>query len=292
MPGGADMRDELDVLIADGTVCCAELRPPNRVKEALRNFFSPESKPAPTKGTAKQMPAPAAENSTVAARQQLGAEAKASFNARYQAWYSRSLRVVEQLLPDRYSEFRELYRLDRPPERLTEASYRVSDFIHGTKAPTSGLFSEPTFEIADAAQRQFAFQINILKSARSRLDTALADIEGTLQAALLDDELGKATELLKAQHLRSAGVVAGVVLERHLKGVIYNHTIEFSQKIQIANLNDALKAAGVYDVPRWRQIQRLGDIRNLCGHDGEREPTHEEVEELIRKTEEIISKVF
>lgn len=269
------MRDELDVLIADGTACCAELKPPSRVKEALRNFFAPESKPAPTKEAAKQLPAQ-----------------EASFNARYQAWYSRSLRVVEQLLPDRYSEFRELYRLDRPPERLNEGSYRVSDFIHGTKAPTSGLFSEPAFEIADAAQRQFAFQIDILKSARSRLDAALADIEGTLQAALLDDELGKAAELLKAQHLRSAGVVAGVVLERHLKGVICNRKIELPQKIQITNLNDALKAAGVYDVPRWRQIQRLGDIRNLCVHDQERDPTHEEVEELIRTTEEIVGKVF
>lgn len=290
MPGRADIRDELDALIAEGTSCCAELKPPSRFKGLLRTLFLSGSEVVQVEDADKQLPE-ASGTSTSAASAPRGNDTT-SFNVRYQAWYSRALRVVEQLLPDRYTEFHELYRLEQRPLPLTEPTYRVSDFIHGTKAPTSGIFSEPVFEIAEAAQRAFSFQIDILTSARSRLDTALADIEGTLQAALLDDELGAAKELLKAQHLRSAGVVAGVVLERHLKSVISNHKIGFSKKLQIANLNDALKEARVYDVPRWRQIQRLGDIRNLCGHDGEREPTRDEVEGLIRETEEIISKVF
>jgi hypothetical protein len=32
----------------------------------------------------------------------------------------------------------------------------------------------------------------------------------------------------------------------------------------------------------------LGDIRNLCGHDKHREPTADEVEELIEGTERIL----
>jgi hypothetical protein len=35
---------------------------------------------------------------------------KPNFAREYQAWYSPALRVVEQLLPDRYEEFRGLYK--------------------------------------------------------------------------------------------------------------------------------------------------------------------------------------
>jgi hypothetical protein len=57
----------------------------------------------------------------------------------------------------------------------------------------------------------------------------LTDIEGTLEATLLDDELETARELLKAKHLRSAGIVAGVVLERHLKTVLANHNVSLGR---------------------------------------------------------------
>jgi hypothetical protein len=214
-----------------------------------------------------------------------------SFRSAYQNWYSQALRVVEQLLPDRYTEFRELYRLDKQPKELTLRTYAITDYVHGTTRK-DGLGKE-IFSSHGVAMTKFDDQIAILASARGRLDSLLADIEGTLESTLLDDELETAGELLKAKHLRSAGIVAGVVLERHLKGVLANHGLSLGRKkSQIGNLNDALKEGKVVDVPRWREIQRLGDIRNLCGHDGEREPTAEEVRELIDGTAKVIATVF
>jgi len=140
---------------------------------------------------------------------------------------------------------------------------------------------------------KFKNQIDILASAEERLGSLLADIESSLEATLLDDELATASELLRTKHLRSAGVVAGVVLERHLKGVAANHEVKLGRKkAQIGNLNDALKEARVFDNPLWREVQRLGDIRNLCAHDGEREPKSVEVRELIESTERIIKTTF
>lgn len=214
---------------------------------------------------------------------------KGSFGSQYQRWYSQALRVVEQLLPDRYDEFRELYRLDKRPSVLEIGNYRISDYIQGSRVIRGGV---EVFEAAGVAVSQLMLQHNILESATDRFDSALADIRGTLEAGLLDDELDTAGELLRAKHLRSAGVVAGVVLERHLKRVIANHEITFRKKAQIANLNNALKEAKVYDLPQWRFIERLGDIRNICGHDKERDPTAEEVEDLIRGTEKVVATVF
>lgn len=225
------------------------------------------------------------------------AEGKAAnrrkFGRKYQSWYSRALPAVEQLLPERYVEFRELYRFDKEPKRLTVVSYVISDYIHGTvQMDGIGGNRKEAFDSVGVALGKAAFQVDILASAEARLKALITDIEGTLEASLLDDELETATELLGAKHLRSAGVLAGVVLERHLATVIANHEISYRKKRQIGNLNNALKEANVYDVAQWRQIQRFGDIRNLCGHDGEREPSAEEVEELIRGTEKIIATVF
>lgn len=48
----------------------------------------------------------------------------------------------------------------------------------------------------------------------------------------------------------------------------------------------------IIDVPTWRHICLLGDIRNLCEHDKKQEPTSEQVNDLIVGTDKIIKTVF
>jgi hypothetical protein len=60
----------------------------------------------------------------------------------------------------------------------------------------------------------------------------------------------------------------------------------------ISDFTDLLKTASVLDVPSWRQLQRLGDIRNLCDHNKQREPTKDEVVELIDGTEKLCKTLF
>jgi hypothetical protein len=189
------------------------------------------------------------------------------------------------------TEFRELYLPKKPPKELERRFYSISDYLQGVVVRNPG--GSEMFNFSSVALAKFKEQVSILVSARDRLGRLLADIAGTLEATLLDDELEAAEALLKAKHLRSAGIVAGVVLERHLKSVVATHQLSLGRnKAQIANLNNALKEAGVIDVPRWRAIQRLGDLRNLCGHDGEREPTTDDVREMIDGTQKIVADVF
>jgi hypothetical protein len=60
----------------------------------------------------------------------------------------------------------------------------------------------------------------------------------------------------------------------------------------IADYNDALKEGGALDVPRWRAIQRLGDIRNLCVHAKDREPTKDEVQDLVIGAKKMITELL
>jgi hypothetical protein len=60
----------------------------------------------------------------------------------------------------------------------------------------------------------------------------------------------------------------------------------------ISDLNDLLKSADVFDVPQWRSVQFLADIRNLCDHDKKVEPTVGQVTDLIAGVEKITKTVF
>jgi hypothetical protein len=84
-----------------------------------------------------------------------------------------------------------------------------------------------------------------------------------------------------------------VVLERHLKQVSDDHGVTITPKNpSISDLNNALKEAGVIDVPQWRFVQHLADIRNLCDHSKTAEPTIEQVDDLVAGVAKIIKTLF
>lgn len=117
-------------------------------------------------------------------------------------------------------------------------------------------------------------------------------MKGHLFAEIQDEELKEAEKLISI-NLRASGTVVGVVLERHLQRAANNHNIKITKKNPtISDLNDPLKNEGIYDTPVWRRIQLLADIRNICSHNKHREPTKEEVAELIEGTNSIIRTVF
>jgi hypothetical protein len=60
----------------------------------------------------------------------------------------------------------------------------------------------------------------------------------------------------------------------------------------ISYLNDLLKSKDVIDVPQWRAIQYLGDLRNLCDHSKGQEPTHEQIAELIGGVTKVTKTLF
>ncbi|ECL0674061.1 hypothetical protein FPW95_23185, partial [Salmonella enterica] len=60
----------------------------------------------------------------------------------------------------------------------------------------------------------------------------------------------------------------------------------------ISDYYQTLKDSDIIDTPTWRFIQHLGDIRNLCDHNKDREPTKVDVSELITGIEKVIKTVF
>ncbi len=208
----------------------------------------------------------------------------------YQKWYSRAIAVVRQLLPERIAEFTLLYQgkpIEAKTMNLAAANYGISDYLLGIRI-TAGATPKDLFDHEAVVLMKAKQQLDILWSAESRLDDILSNISGVLQAELFDTELGAARELLKTGHLRAAGTVAGVVLERHLSVFAKNQGVPMRKKNPtISDWNDVLKAGEKVDVPTWRFIQWLGDIRNLCTHQKGRKPKADEVRELIDGVEKL-----
>ncbi|MDQ3637477.1 MAG: hypothetical protein M3426_05720 [Actinomycetota bacterium] len=210
------------------------------------------------------------------------------FRDEYERWYSVSMQVVKQVLPDRLADFVKQYK-DEKRKETSFLTYGVSDYMIGLKA-TRG---PQTVVDGKAAFPKFEQQLNILKSAQARFESSVFDMLEVLQADLFDDELDAAQELYKKGFIRAAGAVSGVVLERHLAHVCHKHNLRTRKKSpSINDLNQMLKDDGAIDTPMWRFIQRLGDIRNLCDHNKERDPSKEEVDDLISGVRKIISTLF
>ena len=214
-----------------------------------------------------------------------------SQSSSYQKWFSKAYNVVKQILPDRHQEFYSLYKNDKRKE-IDFLSYTISDYFLGLVI-TKGWEKIEVVNPFKAFYSKMEIQLTILDSCYDLIDSKLVDIQGILLYELFENELHAAKDLLNKKYNRAAGALAGVTLEIHLSKVCDNQNIKFrKQNPTISDFNEELKKNDSIDVPTWRLIQRLGDIRNMSVHSKEREPTKDEIEDLIKGTEKLIAELF
>lgn len=211
------------------------------------------------------------------------------FEYDYQRWYTKALKAVASLAFDRHSEFRSYYEIDHRRKVLGYSTYVIQDYIKGI-VPSA--ISAPDFDARNQTLKCFFNQLTIVRAISVRIDSVLANVEGELYSEIQDGEIAVARQLLKVSP-RAAGALVGVLIEGHLQKVAVSHGLKIAKKNPtIADLNDPLKTASVIDTPAWRKVSFLADIRNLCSHKKDVEPTKEQVEELIQGAEWLTKNVF
>jgi len=213
-----------------------------------------------------------------------------NFVLEYQGWYSESLALLAQVLPERVADFRALYAPAGARKDLTHSTYTISDYLRGTRVTR---WDDHVVVDKSAALHPMTQQFSIVQGLARRFTSTLFDIKTLVHADVLDDELHAAEELNGKGFQRGAGAVAGVVLEGHLAAVCDRHRITVRKKDpSIADLNEALKSASVVDVVQWRFVQHLADLRNKCDHKKATEPSREDVEELIAGVRKVTKTVL
>lgn len=211
------------------------------------------------------------------------------FSAAYQEWYSKSYAVVKQVLPHRISDFASFYEYPRPRKEITYQNYMIRDYLKGLQVKNGiRVVVEPQYAILEFEQ-----QLNVLKAAQASLFSSLIDLKAVLQADLFDTEIESASALAKAGYRRAAGAICGVVIEKHLLHVCDAREITSRKKNpSISDLIQLLKDSGVIEIPQWRFIQHLADIRNVCDHAKGRDPTKEEIDDLVTGSQKVLKTVF
>lgn len=209
---------------------------------------------------------------------QLAKSDDGTFRYKYQSWYSKVLPVIEFLAPDRAKEFKSYYEIDPKRKSLGYGTYVIQDFLKGVGPDR---FVYPDFDSVGQVLNCCVNQHSIVQSVVDRLETSLVNIRGSIYSELLDDEILAASTLRKI-NLRAAGALCGVIIERHLQNLATKHLIKLTKaNPTISDLNEALKAANVIDLPVWRKVSYLADIRNICSHKKDKDPSTTQVDDLI-----------
>lgn len=215
-------------------------------------------------------------------REEYSAEMKANirnFQENYQAWYSEALSCIETLLPQRFDDFVGFYAPESKRKGLDLTSYCIRDYLLGVS----------TFDIGEEFILKVFFQQTALLSGAQRVfESEIFQIRRVLEADLYQDELSAAQDLNKKGFRRAAGAMAGVVLETRLKKSAQVSSINLKKKPTIGSLNDSLRNKDVFDAVVHSRIKVLADLRALCDHDKDREPSRDEVEELIAGVKRIL----
>ena len=215
-----------------------------------------------------------------------------NFRETYQTWYSEALAFVRQVLPDRLEDFKSYYEYPRVRKDITFHNYMIRDYLQGLQITIGHEFEKKVIADGSAAIPEFKQQLSIIEAAKASFESSLFDLTSILQADLFDSEVESARTLAKAGYLRAAGAVCGVVVEKHLKQVCINHHVTVRKKHpSISDYSELLKGEGTISVPQWRFIQHLADIRNLCDHAKEREPTRDEIDDLVDGTAKVLKTV-
>ena len=93
----------------------------------------------------------------------------------------------------------------------------------------------------------------------------LQSIEDRLTANVHDDMLNQAYVLLDSNYHIAAMVIAGGVLENHLRKLTTKVNTQFGGNGSLSKYNDLLKDS-VYPQTVWRRIQAIADLRNRAAH--------------------------
>ena len=223
---------------------------------------------------------------------ELQAEKANYFIENYQAWYSESLILVKNVLAHRYEDFEEYYSNKKMQMYEGNNRYSIKNCLNEELRVEAN--SDYPCDYLSPTIKNLVQQIAILRGCQKSFESSLFEIKKTLQADLFDSELDQARHLNDLGFVRAAGAVAGVVLEGHLAQVCQNHNLTLipGKKSTISNYNEILKTGVVIEIDIFRRIQGLADTRNKCDHRKTKEPTKDEIEELILGVDKIIKNLF
>lgn len=215
-----------------------------------------------------------------------------NFKEKYLSWFYATSENIKFTYPIKYSEFTNSYYFKSEKlNTLSEKSYKLENYLKNDTIPytNSSNFNEELKRVIKAFNL-FNFQLLSLKAIIDNLDTLSFNYENETYTHFQEENIDSAQKLLDNDFLRAAGAICGVIIEKHLTNKLLNNCPNnfTSKELTLATLNDKCKKAKLYMEPERTRIQNLAAIRNLCDHKKQRDPTKQEVQDLITGTKWVL----
>lgn len=133
----------------------------------------------------------------------------------------------------------------------------------------------------------------------SFVKAALDDLKGgyffekkaLLEAEVFSDLMEQAEELQKNGYKDAAAVLAGSILEKHMRSMCARRSIGLlkpnGKRKMINEMNDELAKAGAYNAMKKKQITAWADLRNNSAHGNHADYTSSDVDAFLRDVSDL-----
>lgn len=197
---------------------------------------------------------------------------------KYQSWYSMSLTLISDIIPEKVNEFTSLYE-----KQGYWGGEGVFDLVRFNRHfPADYKRNSFTKDFRD----KFEIQRSILLSIPDVFSIKEIRLREIISAAFVGKEIDEAEYLYDKQFYRCAGALAGVALEQHLRVLCDKYQLNYKQKDTIEPLVRLLYDNKKIEIEEMKNIQHLASIRDLCAHPSEIEP--KKVKELIERVKKML----
>lgn len=197
--------------------------------------------------------------------------------SQYEKWYNSAYPLISEYLPDREDDFKNRYNKVR-------LSLEVDiEFLRNYDVTGIGTLK---YYISNGIE----LQLSLLESIKGRIKTEQVKARKRISKDITSDEIQKGKELIDDEHIRAAGVLAGVALERHLITLCENseQELEFGYMDGITTLAHTLSDANEISKDDLRLLEYLSGIRNKCSHATDEDPEKREVERMLDEASDFI----
>ena len=131
----------------------------------------------------------------------------------------------------------------------------------------------------------------ILSALRGDYDAGrLQSFEELIHADLSSDFLEMAEYFLQEGYKDPAAVIAGGVLEEHLRKLCGKHGATVPPKPKLDTMNAELAKAGAYNKNDQKQVTAWADLRNAAAHGKYGDYTHEQAKLMVAGIRDFISR--
>ncbi len=120
------------------------------------------------------------------------------------------------------------------------------------------------------------------------LNGYLESYKTIIQADVFSDQIEQAKELLNANYISAAAIIAGIVLETKIRDTIIINEMELGK---LDKMNADLAKKGIYNSLIQKQVTAIAAIRNSAAHGKNDEFNKDQVELMIEQVLQLLTKI-